>query len=61
MENLMKRFSATEIVLMISLMGHGFQLIGKFLPPNQPAFAASSHSSEIIVKEKCTGRTGGTK
>ncbi|HEY9705176.1 MAG TPA: hypothetical protein V6C58_22250 [Allocoleopsis sp.] len=54
----MKRPSV-EMLLIISLMGHGVQLIGKFLPSNQPAFAAS-HSSEIIVNEKCkdvqTGR-----
>lgn len=57
----MKRPSVTEILLMISLMGHSFQLIGKFLPSNQPAFA-SSHSSKIIVNENCKdGKTGPTK
>jgi hypothetical protein len=57
----MKRLSGTQILLIISLMGHGVQLIGKFLPSDKPAFA-SSHSEEVTINQKCKdGKTGNPK
>jgi hypothetical protein len=57
----MKRLSLTQILLIVSLILHGANLIGKILPYNQPAFA-SPDPFEVKVNHNCPdGNTGGTK